>query len=82
MSFWTARGSDLPEAWTQVHTTVRGLEACLWPGVDSDPIAKALEGIGLFRAHLHNRQALPDLYLDRPLWSPPSYELACLLEEP
>lgn len=77
-----ALGVELPEAWAEVRSAIPGLEACLWPEAHSDPIAKALEGIGLLRAMLRSRRALPDLYMERPLWSPPSYELACILEEP
>jgi hypothetical protein len=75
-------GPELPEAWAGVRASVADLDHCLWPDADPDPIAKALEGIGLFRAHLRARRALPGQHLDRPLWSPPSYELACVLEEP
>jgi hypothetical protein len=75
-------GTGLPTAWDEVRAAFTGMEDYLWPGPDQDPMAKALEAIGLFRAHLRSRSALPELYLERPLWSPPSYELACVLEEP
>jgi hypothetical protein len=75
-------GTGLPTAWHEVRAAFSGMEGYLWPAPDHDPMAKALEAIGLFRAHLRSRSALPELHLERPLWSPPSYELACVLEEP
>jgi hypothetical protein len=44
-------------------------------------VEAALKGIDLFRQLLREREALPESYLDRPLWSPPSYHLAPVLEE-
>jgi hypothetical protein len=75
-------GKGLPKDWEEARAAILGLEGCLWPEADYDPIAKALEAIGLLRAHLRSRGALPEQYLERPLWSPPSYHLACVLEEP
>jgi hypothetical protein len=75
-------GKELPEAWPKAGAAVPGLERCLWPDEQQEAVAKAVEGIGLFRAELRRRKALPELHLDRPLWSTPSYHLACLLEEP
>ncbi len=75
-------GKELPAAWEEVRNVIPGFEACLWPEPHSEPIAKALEAMGLFRARLRGKRALRKLYLDRPLWSPPSYELASILEEP
>lgn len=75
-------GKALPKAWAGVRSAIGGLETCLYPDHGNDPVAAALEGIGLFRAELRRRNALPEEYLNRPLWSPPSHQLACVLEEP
>ena len=75
-----ACGEDVSTMWTQVSERIPGLEDCLWPRDDDDPFEQTLRGIDLFRQRLRDKQALPRPYLDRPLCSPPSYDLACILE--
>ncbi len=74
-------GRDLPAAWEEARAAIPGLEGYVWPKPEEEPITKALEAIGLFRAHLRSGSALSERYLERPLCSPPSYDLACMLEE-
>ena len=74
-------GEDVSAMWDQVGERIPGLEDCLWPKASEDPFEETLRGIGLLRQGMRERQALPQPYLDRPLSSPPSYELACVLEE-
>ena len=76
-----ACGEDVSTMWKQVSERIPGLEDCLWPRDDDDPFEQTLRGIDLFRQRLRDKQALPQTYLDRPLCSPPSYDLACILEE-
>ena len=72
-------GEDVRAMWEQVRERFPGLEDCLWPS--EDRFEKTLQGIDIFRQRLRDKQALPKEYLDRPLCSPPSYELAFILEE-
>ncbi|HET6457052.1 MAG TPA: hypothetical protein VFI02_21850 [Armatimonadota bacterium] len=76
-----ACGEDVSTMWKQVSERIPGLEDCLWPRANEDPFEQTLRGIALFRQRLRDKQALPQTYLDRPLCSPPSYDLACILEE-
>jgi hypothetical protein len=76
-----ACGEHVCRTWEQVREHFPGLEECLWPPVSEDPFEKTLQGIGILRRKLSDKQALPQPYLDRPLCSPPSYDLACILEE-
>lgn len=74
-------GEDVSVMWEQVNESILGLEECLWPRANEDPFRKTLEGIDIFRQKLRDKQALPEQYLDRPISSPPTYELECILEE-
>ncbi len=76
-----ACGEDVCAMWEQVSGRFPGLEDCLWPRGSEDPFEKTLRGIDILRESLRDKQALPQPYLDRPLCSPPSYDLACVLEE-
>ena len=75
-----ACGESVSAMWEQISERIPGLEGCLWPKAD-DPLEQTLRGIDLFRRRLRDKQALPEAYLDVPLCSPPSYDLACILEE-
>ncbi|MHB0999413.1 MAG: hypothetical protein ACYC27_09225 [Armatimonadota bacterium] len=76
-----ACGEQVAGMWEQIQGRIPGLENCLWPKESEDAFEQTLHGINILRRRFAEKQALPQLYLDRPLWSPPSYELACILEE-
>lgn len=74
-------GENVSVVWNYVHENIPGLEDCIWPGTGKDPIEKALQGVEMLRERMRLKKALPQRYLDNPLSSPPSYNLACILEE-
>ncbi|MCE5322643.1 hypothetical protein LLG46_04910 [bacterium] len=76
-----ACGEGVSVMWEQVHKRVPGLEDCLWPQAGEDPFGKTLQGIDILRHRFRCKHALPQQYLNCPLSSPPSYDLACILEE-
>lgn len=74
-------GENVSVMWDNVHENIPGLEDCIWPRKDEDPFEKTLQGINIFRERMEDKHALPHKYLENPLSCPPSYDLACILEE-